>query len=147
MTHTYRWQHLRFDVPAGVDDDTLVTFREQGARPAFNVTLATAPSSSSSIAAYAQQQEAALRARRPPGYAAEPHRSGDVAGRPAIVCDRRFHDDAGARFVQRQVFVAVGADVAMVTATSEEKAAARAFRALESILSTLHIDDDAGGNR
>jgi hypothetical protein len=142
MTHPYRWQHLCFDVPAGVDDDTVVTFREAATRPAFNVTLATAPLSSSTIAAYAQQQEAALRARRPTGYAAEPHRTVDVGGHNAVVCDRRFTDDGGARFVQRQVFVGVAKTVTMVTATSEEKAAPRAFRALDSILTTLRIDDE-----
>jgi hypothetical protein len=146
MTAPYRFQHLRFAVPAGVEDDTLVMLREQAERPAFNVTLALAPLSTT-VAAYAQDQESALRARRLPGYAAEPHRTEVVAGRAAVVCDRRFLDDAGARFAQRQVFFAVGREVAMVTATSEEQAAARAHRALDALLQSLTVDGDDRGAR
>jgi hypothetical protein len=132
----YRWQGLRFLVPAGVVDDTLLTFQDQKTPPRFNVTV-TKDAHTGPLLAYAQGQEQALVAERLPGYQAEPPRPHTPAGVETVVCKRRFAGRDGATVVQQQAFARIGGEVAIITATANEAGAPAAAVALSSLLASL----------
>jgi len=128
----YFWRDLRFDVPAGFDDDSVLTFQAAGA-----VSLTVARDVlAGSVDAYARDQEQAFKATKPAGYRVEGPRALDGIG---AVVDRRF-DDPGGPVVQRQAFVA-GAKgvVVIVTGTARATAGDAAKKAVVDLVQTLKV--------
>lgn len=129
----YFWRDLRFDVPAGFDDDSVLTFQAAGA-----VSLTVARDAlTGTVDAYAREQEQAFKATKRAGYTAEGPRA--VEGIRGAVVDRRF-DDPGGAVVQRQAFVA-GAKgvVVIVTGTARATAGDAAKKAVVDLVQTLKV--------
>ncbi len=133
---SYAWRHLRFAPPPGWRDDTLITLTAPGA--ALNVTLSCEPLAGD-LAGFAQAQEAALAAQRPPGYRALALESVTLGAHDAVVADRELAGAGRAPLFQRQAFVALGGEVVVVTATSARPDRARAIDAVTHIVSSLSI--------
>lgn len=128
----YAWRELRFTVPKGLDDDTLVAFRGAG----HSLTIAR-DKLAGTLDAYARTQEQAVAAQRLPAYVADgPKAMGD-----AHVVDRTFADAQGGKVFQRQAFVALGSIVAIVTATARDAAIEKAKKNVVDVVQSLHVAD------
>jgi hypothetical protein len=130
----YAWRELRFTVPKGLDDDTLVAFRGAG----HSLTIAR-DALTGTIDAYARTQEQAVAAQRLPSYVADGPKVLD--GTKAYLVDRTFADAQGAKVFQRQAFVALGKVVAIVTATARNAAIEKAKKSVVDVVQSLHVAD------
>jgi hypothetical protein len=128
----YAWRELRFTLPAGLDDDTLLAFR--GAGHSLTIARDALPGA---LDAYARTQEQAVAAQRLPSYVAE----GPKTLERAFVVDRTFADAQGGKVFQRQAFVALGKVVAIVTATARDAAVERAKKTVVDVVQSLHAAD------
>ena len=138
----YAWRDLRFELPAGVVDDTLLAFKGT----AFSLTVGRDALAGVSLEAWARAQEQAMAAQKLTAYASEAPRPLEAAaGAKAVVVDRRFNDAAGSKVFQRQAFVVVGASssVFIVTGTSREPASEQAKQAVVDVVKTLSIQGAA----
>ncbi|MDP2342407.1 MAG: DcrB-related protein [Deltaproteobacteria bacterium] len=132
----YLWRDLRFELPAGVVDDTLLAFK--GPAAAFSLTVARELLGASTLELWARAQEQAMGAQKLPAYVGEaPRPLPAPEGAKAVVVDRRFNDGSGSKLFQRQAFVALGPTVAIVTATSRDPAAEQAKQAVVDVVNTL----------
>lgn len=128
----YAWRELRFTVPKGLDDDTLVAFRGAG----HSLTVAR-DQLAGTLEAYARTQEQAVAAQRLPSYVADGPKLVDKA----YVVDRTFADAQGGKVFQRQAFVALGKVVAIVTATAREAAVEKAKKSVVDVVQSLRVAD------
>jgi hypothetical protein len=134
----YSWNDLRFDLPAGLVDQTVVTFVDDAATPSFQVTVTVDGRGSQAFEAYVEAQLADL-ARAVPGYSSTARTEDKTgAGRPAIVVEHTARSPEGQAMRQRQAYVDLaGERVAIVTVTHADKDTPRAKVAFASILSSL----------
>jgi hypothetical protein len=137
----YVWGTLRFTPPPGLRDDTLITFAAPSGRA--NVTV-TRDDNAGALEPYARAQEQALVARRLKGYSATLTTT-KLGPHAAVVVDRTFVD--GKTLVQRQVFVAEGRAVVMVTGTAHEGDAAANARAVDDVVASLSFSSHTGASR
>jgi hypothetical protein len=137
----YLWGTLRFTPPPGLRDDTLVTFTAAHGRA--NLTIAR-DDDAGALEPYARAQEQALVARRLKGYRATLTTT-KLGTHAAVVIERSFVD--GRTLVQRQVFVAEGRAVVMVTGTAHESDAAANARAVDDVVSSLSFSSVTGASR
>lgn len=132
----YAWRDLRFDVPAGFADDSVLSFSKDGA---VSVTVSR-DVVVSSVDAYAREQEAAVKAARAKAgnYAATgPAPLAGVAG--AFVVDRSFADPGGA-IEQRQAFISGGKGVVVVvTGTTRAGSGDLAKKAVVDVVQTIKV--------
>lgn len=137
----YAWRDVRFTLPAGHADDTLLTFR--GA--SHSLTVARDGLGGATLEAWAKAQEQALAQQKLQNYVVDGPKPLAVAaagpGTKALVVDRRFSDAAGQLVFQRQCYVAIGSGVAIVTATSREPAIDQAKKAAADVVQTLRLAD------
>jgi len=137
----YLWGSLRFTPPAGMRDDTLVTFTADSGKA--NVTVAR-DEGAGAVEPYARAQEQALVSRRLKGYRAS-LTTQKVGGKDVVFVDREFVDGTTS-FAQRQAFVAGPRGlVVIVTGTAAHGDTTAAHRAVDDVVSTLSID--AGASR
>lgn len=144
----YLWRDLRFDLPAGFDDDTLLTFSSTSlsggasgpSSGAVSLTVAR-DTLTGALDAWAKSQEQGFAAQKLPAYAADgpralPELKGDA--KKCVVVDRRFNDDDGDTIVQRQAFVALDHKVvAIVTATTRASTGEQAKKAVVDVVTSL----------
>jgi hypothetical protein len=139
----YLWRDLRFELPAGVVDDTLLAFKAPSA--AFSLTVGRDLLGGQTLEAWARAQEQAMAAQKLAGYVGESPRSLEAPeGTKAVVVDRRFTDGAGLKLFQRQAFVAVGAAVVVVvTGAARDPATEQAKKAVVDVVATLRRSSGA----
>jgi hypothetical protein len=135
-TPVYAWRDLRFSVPAGWRDDTLVTLTAPGA--GLNLTVSR-DALAGDLLAWARTQENALAAQRPAGYRAVSLEQVVIGGRTAVVAERELGDGAKAPLVQRQGFVEVGGEVVIVTGTARRAERAAAAAAVDGLIASLVV--------
>lgn len=138
--NVYTWRDVRFTLPAGLDDDTLLTFR--GA--AYSLTVARDVLGGATLEAWAKGQEQAMAQQKLSAYVVDGPKplAAAPAGVKAVVVDRHFADQAGQKVFQRQAYVALGgAAVAIVTTTSREPAIEKAKQAAIDVVQTLRLAD------
>ncbi len=138
----YHWRDLRFDLPAGFDDDTLLTFSSGG-----TVSLTVARDVLvGSLAAWVKAQEQAFVEQQPAAYVVDgPRALPGIDATRALVIDRRFNDADGDPIVQRQAFVVVAPAplttgklaLAIVTGTTRAPTAAKAEKAVADVVTSL----------
>ena len=135
----YAWRDVRFTLPAGLEDETVLTFR--GAN--YSLTLTRDVLAGVALEDWARGQERAMAQQNLAAYVAEGPKllDGVPAGMKALVVDRRFGDQSGQPVFQRQCFVALGGAVAIVTTTSREPASAKAKQAALALVQTLRPAD------
>jgi hypothetical protein len=137
---SYAWRDLRFDLPAGLDDDTLVTFTAPDG--SHNVTL-TRDALPGPLDAYARAQEQALAARTTTKDTRV--HALDLGGRSAVVVDRVLPQKRGEALVQRQLFVSPAPGiVAVVTSTSTASSSSRAHEAALALARSLTCSTEGG---
>ena len=132
----YAWRDLRFSVPPGWRDDTLVTLTAPGA--GLNLTVSR-DVLAGDLLAWARAQENALAAQRPAGYRAVSLEKVVIGDHAAVVAERELGDGNKAPLVQRQAFVSVGGEVVIVTATARRAERAAAAAAVDGVVSSLVI--------
>jgi hypothetical protein len=132
----YSWNDIRFDVPAGLVDQTVVTFVDDPAQPSFQLTLTADTRGKTAFGPYVDQQLTEL-ARALPGYTSTSRKEQSVGGKPGVVVEHKARSPQGQQMRQRQAYVDLGARVAIVTLTSADKPTPKADAAFDSILSTL----------
>lgn len=135
-TPVYAWRDLRFSVPAGWRDDTLVTLTAPGA--GLNLTVSR-DALAGDLLAWARAQENAIAAQRPAGYRAVSLEKTAIGPHTAVVAERELVDGGKAPLVQRQAFVAAGGEVVIVTATARRAERAAAVAAVDTLVSTLVV--------
>ncbi len=133
---SYTWNSLRFDVPAGLVDQTVVTLVDNPEAPTFTITLANDPRGQTAFGPYVEAQLQDL-ARSLPGYAAGGRKEERVNDRAAVIVDHKARSPQGETMRQRQAYVDAGASVAIVTVTCTDKPHAKADQAFEQILRSL----------
>jgi hypothetical protein len=137
----YLWGTLRFAPPPGLRDDTLVTFTAAHGRA--NLTIAR-DDDAGALEPYARAQEQALVARRLKGYRATLTTT-KLGKHAAVVVERTFVD--GRTLVQRQVFVAEGRAVVIVTGTAHEGDSAANIHAVDDVVTSLSFSSVPGASR
>ncbi len=127
--HLASQKAVRFAVPAGFVDDSILRFR---LGDSVSVTVAT-DALGGTLEAYAKEQEAAMRAQRFAGYSAEGLRVVD-----GVVCVDRSFDDGKGQVTQRQAFASGGKGVVVVvTASARPAHQAKAQQAVFAIVQSL----------
>lgn len=135
-TPVYAWRDLRFSVPAGWRDDTLVTLTAPGA--GLNLTVSR-DALAGDLLSWARAQESALAAQRPAGYRAVSLEKVVIGDHTAVVAERELVDGNKAPLFQRQAFVAAGSEVVIVTATARRAERAAAAAAVDGLVSSLVV--------
>jgi hypothetical protein len=130
----YAWRDLRFSMPAGWRDDTLVTLTAPGA--GLNLTVSR-DVLAGDLLAWARAQENAIAAARPAGYRAVSLEKATMGPHAAVVAERELVDGSKAPLIQRQAFVAAGGEVVIVTATARRAERAAAVDAVAGLVSSL----------
>lgn len=128
---------VRFDLPAGFVDESILRFR---LGDSVSVTVAV-DAYGGAIDAYAREQEAQFRNQRFAGYEAEGPRIVD-----SVLCvDRAFDDGTGTGSVtQRQAFASGGKGaVVIVTASARAANKSRAQEAVMAIMQSLAVGASA----
>lgn len=130
----YLWRDLRFDLPQGFDDDSVLTF-QLGGVVSLTVTRDALPGSGAgAVDAYAKAQEQAVASTKQKNYAVTVKNEGAV-----VVVDRQFDDPTGT-VVQRQAYKAGGKGVVVVvTGTARAAHADKARRAVVDVVQSLAV--------
>ena len=129
--HVYLWRDLRFELPQGFDDDSVLTFSHAGV---VSLTV-TKDSLTGTVEAYARAQEQAFAQTKQKNYKADAPKA--EAG--AVVVDRAF-DDASGFVVQRQAFKQGGKGVVVVvTGTARAAHADKAKKAVVDVVQSLKV--------
>lgn len=127
----YLWRDLRFDLPPGFDDDSVLTFSHAGV---VSLTV-TKDFLVGTVDAYARAQEQAFAATKQKNYRAEAPKSEGGA----VVVDRAFDDATGA-VAQRQAFKQGGKGVVVVvTGTARAAHADKAKKAVADVVQSLKV--------
>lgn len=134
----YAWRGLSFQIPSSLDDQTVVTLVEQGARPAYNVTLTAEPLEDRPLEAYVDAQIDELR-RSMKKFSVRAKKAQKVAGKSAFIVETEASTSEGAPVLQRQCYLGDDRRVVIVTATSMPDAGDKAGAAFDLLLSTLTI--------
>ena len=116
------WNGIKFTLPDGMRDETVLTFVDKSDAPTVSVTVSQEKLSGGkpALLRYVTDQLAEI-AKSAPGYAVTNQTERAAGGFPAIVVTAAV---GGGKRVQHQLYVLVGDKVvvAAVTATSAEKA-------------------------
>jgi len=132
----YLWGSLRFTPPAGMRDDTLVTFTADSGKANLTVTR---DEGAGAVEPYARAQEQALLARRLKGYKALVSTK-KVGAFDVVVVDREFVDGITG-FSQRQAFVGGPRGlVVVVTGTAKSGDGPSATRAVDDVVASLSFE-------
>ena len=127
----YLWNNLKFDIPAGVVDQTLVTLVDDPEQPTFTINIAN-DKKNVELKAYVDAQLDDL-AHSLPGYAS----SSRVDDSKRVVVEHRARSPQGLAMKQRQAYVDAGTTVAIVTLTSVDKPNTVADAAFDSLVRSL----------
>ena len=141
MATAYTWNALRFLVPDGMVDQTVVTFVDNPGQPGFQLTVTADGRGAQAFDAFVDAQLVEL-ARSLPGYASVSRSDQTVNGRAAVVVEHRARAPQGPTLRQRQAYLDRGALVATVTLTVADRAGPaelgrRADDAFASLLASI----------
>lgn len=127
----YLWRDLRFDLPQGFDDDSVLSFSHGGV---VSLTV-TRDVLTGTVEAYARAQEQAVAQTKQKNYSAD----GPRAEAGAVVVDRKFDDPTGS-VVQRQAYKQGGKGVVVVvTGTARAAHADKAKKAVVDVVQSLTV--------
>lgn len=132
----YSWNALRFELPQGLVDQTIVTLADDPASPTFTLTLSSDDKSGQSFAHYVEAQIQDL-ARSLPGYKSVARKDERVNDRAAVLIEHRASSPQRQPMRQRQAYVDAGAVVAILTLTAADKPNPKADAAFDQVLRTL----------
>jgi hypothetical protein len=131
----YVWNSLTFDPPAGLVDQTVVSFVDNAAEPTFTVTISQDARGSTAFAAYVDAQLADL-PRALPGFAAVGTKK--QQGNAVVVVEHKAQSPGGQPMRQKQAYVdGKDGNVAILTVTCADKPHAKADAAFDQMLKSL----------
>jgi hypothetical protein len=134
----YAWNGIRFDVPDGVVDQSVLTFVDDPTSPSFQLTMTTDRRGAQAFSPWVEAQLKEL-ARALPGYAATRHEQRNVHGNPALFVEHRARSPQGQPMRQRQAYVDLAAldRVAILTLTHADKDTPKATAVFDTVLASL----------
>src|SRR5690349_2816010 len=109
----YTWNSLTFERPDGLVDQTVVSFVDNPEQPTFTVTMSSDARGAQAFPAYVDGQLAEL-ARSLPGYTSSARMDESVNGKSAVVVEHKARSPQGQGMRQRQAYVDLGAQVAIL---------------------------------
>lgn len=134
----YGWRSYTFDVPAGLEDESALTFLAfDGDTVSFNVTL-TRSALQGTFDAYLAEAIEDLR-RSLGSYKLLGQTTRKVAGLDARVLEQTATSPDGETLAQLQAYIANGKEVLIVTATGRMGEKDRLHKAFEHIVSSLRL--------
>ena len=135
---SYRWRNLAFDLPAGLEDDTVLTFvGRTEAHGDINVTCVQ-DSLDEAIDPYLAAAVDDM-ARSFPDYKLLEQSSREVAGLSARILEQSIGDAESESLLQFQAYLPHGKDITIFTATGQKAARSQIVAALDDILRTFRI--------
>jgi|GEM_PF-1918128 len=134
---TYTWQNLSFDLPAGMHDDTVLSFVNDPENSGFSLTVAM-DDLDNGLDGYSVDVVREL-TEAEPGFSLERREKKKVAGKPAIIMHQSIKAE-DVVMMQRQALVDAGDNkVAVVSITYIEDAADAALDCFTAVLGSLSI--------
>jgi hypothetical protein len=136
----YHWRSLRFTVPVGFDDDTVVTFlRRRGDVVEVNITM-TREALDEPIESYLKTAVSQL-GKQLSGYRLAERKDTTVDGAPAVVLEHRATAPDGQGLVMLQAYLPRSGEVHIVTATGRDAVSAQVHTAMSELLASLRHGD------
>jgi len=135
----YLWNNLRFEIPAGVVDQTVVTFVDDPSQPSFQLTVTADGRGEQAFTGFVNSQLQDL-AKALPGYQSHGRVDKSIAGKSAVLVEHRARSPQGQQMRQRQAYVDVGERVAIITLThadTKQAGAQKADAAFDQLLASL----------
>ena len=135
---SYRWRKLAFDLPEGLEDDSVLTFvGRTEAHGDINVTCVQ-DSVDGPLDSYLAEAVDDM-GRSFPAYALLEQTSRDVAGLSARILEQSIGDAGGDSLLQFQAYLPHGADITIFTVTGQKAARVQIVATLDDILRTFRI--------
>lgn len=135
---TYRWRNLAFDLPAGLEDDSVLTFvGRTDAHGDINVTCVQ-DSLEGDLEAYLADAVDDM-GRSFPSYQLLEQSSREVAGLGARILEQTIGDAESESLLQFQAYLPHGDGITIFTATGQRAARSQIAAALDDILRTFRI--------
>jgi hypothetical protein len=132
----YHWRSLRFTVPAGFDDDTVLTFlRRRGEAVEVNITV-TRETLDEPLENYLKTAVSQLGSQLS-GYRLAERKDTTVDGAAAVVLEHRATAPDGQGLVMLQAYLARPGEVHVVTATGRDAVSAQVHTAMSELLASL----------
>jgi hypothetical protein len=138
MAMEYGWRSFRFDLPAGLEDESVLTFlSRKGEIVDLNLTFTRDKlPKPARIEAYLLEAADQMKAQLS-GYRLVSRQSRKLAGRDAFVLEHATTAPDGATLKMLQAYVPDGDEVLIVTATAAEADERRLAKTFEDVITSL----------
>jgi hypothetical protein len=132
----YAWRSLRFDLPAGLDDESVLTFlARKGGAVDLNLTF-TRDRLSGKLELYLADAVEQMK-KQLSGYQLVDRQARKIAGKDGFVLEHSTTAKNGAALCMLQAYLPDGEELVIVTGTAAGTERARLLKAFEAVVGSL----------